>query len=150
MSDEDCKQCLSGIGRIEGSLTSLNSSIMKIVYAMLALIGANIGTKYIGTPIHVEIAMYSAVFSGIFVLLITIAKWHCLTFWEKWIRFSFILYVFYAFGLRVHHYQTGSPFTQTEGIVTNILMVSLAWGFIILAWNRDAKMRKHKRRFNDV
>jgi hypothetical protein len=79
--DEDCKACLSGIGRIEGHLESLNSSIMKIFYALIGLATASIGTKFIGTPWYIEIGMYTAIFSAVFVLLITVSKWKCLNVW---------------------------------------------------------------------
>jgi hypothetical protein len=150
MSDEDCKQCLSGIGRLEGHLEALNGSIMKIFYALIGLATASIGTKFIGTPWYIEIGMYTAIFSAVFVLLITMSKWQCLNIWERWIRISFVLAVGYSFGLRVFHYNAGTPFTQFEGIFKNGLDTMLAFGFVMLAWRRDALKQKHRRRFNDV
>ena len=150
MSDQDdCKQCLNGIGRIEGQLSTLNSSIMKIFYALIALAGASVGTKFIGTPWYIELGMYSALFGGIFVFIITIWKWKCLCFAEKWIRLSFVVYVVYTFSLRVYHYNTDTPFTKVEGMFTNIIMTSLAVAFIVLAWRRDSLRRKNRRRHDD-
>jgi len=146
---DDCKQCLSGIGELRGQLLILNSSMMKIFYALIALAGASVGTKYIGTPWYIEIAMYSAIFSAIFVLLITLWKWSCLNVWEKWIRLTFVLSVTYAFCLRVYHYNTGTPFTPFEGMFKNLIDTSLAVGFVLVAWKRDAVKSKRKRRYDD-
>lgn len=164
MTDGDninhCKDCLVGIGEIQTKLTMLekaysdgwkisNANLMKILYALLGMMGAQIGTKFIGTPLHVEIAMYTLMTSSIFVLAITIAKWRCLIFWEKWIRLNFVLLCFWVTGLRIYHYQTHTDFTQTEGVITQLITTSLAIGFIVLAWQRDALRNKMRRRYSD-
>ena len=48
-----CSDCLAELGKLDVKLEMLNKNIMKIVYALLGVVGANIGTKYIGTPITV-------------------------------------------------------------------------------------------------
>ena len=148
MADDDCRSCLNAVGELrrdvgemKGLLTSLNDSIMKIFYALIALAGASIGTKFIGTPWYVEIAMWATMSSGLFVGLITLAKRKCLSFWEKWIRWSFVCYCFWVSGLRIYHYQVDTPLTRTEGIVSQMILTSLAVGFITLAWRRT-QMRK--------
>ena len=115
---QNCKDCLVGIGKIETRLEILNSNIMKIVYSLLAVVGANIGTKFIGTPWYIELTIYSLMFGGIFVLLITIAKRHCLTFWESWIRYSFVTLTIWVSALRIYHYQTNTNFIRDHFIVT--------------------------------
>jgi len=146
---DDCKLCLSGIGEIRGQLNVLNGSIMKIFYALIALATASVGTKYIGTPWYVEIAMYTAISSAVFVLLVSMWKWKCLNTWEKWIRLSFVVGVAYAFCLRVYHYNAGTSFTQFEGIFRNLIDTSLAVGFVLLAWKRDSQKEKRLRRHDD-
>ena len=145
----DCKACYALLTKVDTKLENLNKSIMKILYALLGVIGANIGTKYIGTPLHVELAMYSLFFASIFVLTITLAKFRCLNFWEKWIRFSFVGLCFWVTGLRIYHYQTATSFTQNEGIVTQAITISMAIGFIVLAWKRDAMRKAKRRRWDD-
>ena len=146
---DDCRQCLIGIAQMDQKLTTLNNSIMRIVYALLAVVGANIGTKFIGTPWYIEIAMYSTMFGGIFVFLITVAKYRCLSFWERWIRFTFVGYTIYVTILRIYHYQTNTALTQIEGMVANAFLCTLAVGFILLAWQRDSKRIFERRRYND-
>ena len=148
--EQDCRRCLVGIGEIKTQVNMLNGSMMKIFYALIAFATASVGTKYIGTPWYIEIAMYTAISSAVFVLLISIWKWRCLNVWEKWIRISFVLSVGYAFCLRVYHYNTGTPFTQFEGMFRNLLDVCLAVGFVLLAWRRDANRYFDRRRHNDL
>jgi len=158
MTEEtDCQACLDALQRIEvqhskfnEQLRMLNGNFMKIVYAMFALIGANVGTKYIGTPILVYCGVYAAILSAIFVLLITVAKWRCLNFWERWIRLSFVSYVVWVSGLRIYSYQAGMSLTQNQGIFANMSLIILALGFIMLAWRRDSMRQKKKRRYTDV
>ena len=147
---QDCRACLVAIGKVETRLQILNNNIMKIVYALLGVIGANVGTKFIGTPWYVELSMYSLMFGAVFVLGITVMKRHCLNFWEKWIRYSFVLLAFWVTILRIYHYQTDTPFTKTEGVVTQMITLSMAFGFILLAWKRDAARKLKKRRWDDV
>ena len=146
---DDCKLCLSGIGELKGQFLLLNGSMMKIFYALIALAAASVGTKYIGTPWYIELSMYSAIFSAVFVLLISIWKWRCLNVWEKWIRVSFVLGVAYAFCLRVYHYNTDTDFTKIEGMVKTLLETVMAVGFILLAWRRDGNRQHDQRRHDD-
>jgi len=155
--ENDCHACLAavakvqeGIAKVDTRLQILNSNIMKIVYALLGVIGANIGTKFIGTPWEVELTMYAYMFGAIFVLFLTIAKFRCLSFWEIEVRLAFVLLAFWVTGIRIHHYQTGAEFTMLEGQITQIISLSMAVGFIMVAWRRDALRRKKKRRWNDT
>ncbi len=149
MDEDACKQCLMGIGRIESTLKMLNNNMMKIFFALLGVITAQIGSKYIGTPLHVEITMYSLMFGAVFVMGVTIWKWQCLNLWEKWIRISFVALCLWVTGLRIYHYQTDTAFTKNEGVITQLITISMALGFIVLAWRRDAMRRRKKRRWND-
>ncbi len=133
-SELSCKDCLAVIGKLDVKIDLLNTNMMKIFFAMLGIIGANIGTKYIGTPLYIYMAIYSALFSGIFVILVTIYKRKYLSFLQVYIQTVFSLIVFYVSGLRIYHYQAGTSLTQLEGFISNILMILLAWGFIIKAW----------------
>jgi len=153
----DCKACLSGIGdlkqdngEIRAILESLNGNMMKIFFALLGIITASVGTKYIGTPIYVYVAVYMALVSATFVAGITIAKRRCLAFWEIWIRAAFCTQVFYSSALRVYHYQTQTKLTQVEGVFSNVIYLLLAVGFITLAWKRDSARKNKKRRYDDV
>jgi len=146
---DDCKHCLTGIGELKGQLMILNGSIMKIFYALIALAGASVGTKFIGTPWYIDIAMHATMFSAIFVGLITVAKRKCLSRWEKFIRVTFVTYCAYITTLRIFHYQTGTALTQNEGAIANLLITTLAIGFIGLAWRRDSQRRDGKRRYDD-
>ena len=155
MSDEDCKQCLSDIGdvkQIVGNLqgtvdtlvSALNDSTKKTVMAMIGLIAASIGSKYIGTPWYIEIAMWFTMSGSLFVFLVTLWKRKCLGFWEKSIRFTFCGYGAYVSILRIYHYQVNTPLTQTEGMFANMLLTCLAVGFIVQSWRSTGR-----RRYND-
>jgi len=148
-NEQDCRQCLIGLGKIETGMKAINGNMMKIFYSLLGIIGANIGTKYIGTPIDVYVALYTALFSAIFVLCITIAKWRCLIFWEKWIRLSFVSYVVWVSGLRIYSYQADLILTQSQGRFANIFLIIMSFGFVMLAWKRDSLRKAKQRRCDD-
>jgi len=152
----DCKTCIAeiskvavGIGKIETGIQVLNQNFMKIFFSLIGVITAVFGSNFIGTPWHIELIMWAYMFGATFVFLIVIAKWRCLNFWEKWIRISFITLAFWATGLRIYHYQTSTPFTQTEGMITQLISLSMAIGFIILAWKRDSLIKLKRRRYTD-
>ncbi len=154
--ENDCHACIAAVARVETGMAKIdtrleifNGSIMKIVYALLGVIGANIGTKFIGTPWEVELTMYAYMFGAIFVLLLTIAKFRCLSFWEVEVRLAFVSVACWVSYLRIYHYQTDTPFTMREGIITQLLSLSMAVGFIMIAWRRDALRKKRKRRWDD-
>jgi hypothetical protein len=146
---QNCRACLVAIAKVETRIQILNNNIMKIVYALLGVIGANVGTKFIGTPWHVEVAMYSLMFGAVFVFLITFTKRKCLTFWEKWTRYNFVILCVWVTSLRIYHYQTETAFTKNEGVVTQLITLGMAFGFIMIAWSRDSMMRKKFRRWTD-
>jgi len=148
--NQDCRQCLVAIAKVETGMTNINGNMMKIFYALIGIIGANIGTKYIGTPWYVYTALYASMFAAIFVFCITVAKWRCLNVYSKWIRISFVISVVYSSFLRIYHYQVATPLTQIEGVVSNMINLSLAVAFISMAWKRDSKRSNKKRRHNDI
>ena len=78
---DNINDVMSCLGRIEGKLDTIASQSGRTIYALIGLIGAMIGVKYLGTPILLEIAtilafMSIALTTGIMVLGWRLRKAH--------------------------------------------------------------------------
>ena len=132
-----CVECKMLLAEIKTTLDIMNGNYMKLFIAMLGIIAATIGVKFIGTPWYVHAAIYSALFSTVFVAFSTLIYWRRLKFWRRWIRVIFVFIVLYVSLLRIYHYNLGTPLTQTEGFIMNILYILLCIGFVFRTWNDD-------------
>ena len=149
----DCKECYALLTEIKTSVVEISKNVsgmmQKMLYAILAFGGANIASKYFGTPIHVELAMYTTSAMVILVFLITWWKRRCLSAFEILVRLSYVAYGIWVTGLRIYHYNTETQFTQGEGVISQMLLFLMGVGFGLIAWNRDAMRKSNKRRWDD-
>ncbi len=157
---DDCKECIEAVnkvavtvGKIETTLEILKTVIvtqgMKMFFAMLAFATATIGSKFIGTPWYIEVTMVMTMFGAVFISGIVYKKWRCLSLWDKWARISCVLYCCWVTGLRIYHYQLDTPMTKEEGMISQLILGSMIFGWIALAWVSDANKHMRNRRESD-
>ena len=79
--------------RIESKIDSLSGGIMKVVYALIGVIAATIGVRFVNSPLPVIISSYMAAFSGAFVLISVIHKWKSLNYMKKALRLVFSVFI---------------------------------------------------------
>ena len=123
------------LSRIDAKLDQILKGYNRIIYTMLGIIAATIGSKFIGSPPWVIIAGYMAWFTGTFLLANVILTWKEMPKLLKAIRLSFSMMLFFSVGVRTFVYKPGievapiwySPIVDCFYIVLCILLAIRAW-----------------------
>ena len=77
------------LGEINGKLDGLVDQLAKVIYALIALAGATVGLKLMGTPPMQVIMYYIKAFILLFTVLMTFAKRRVLKGWGYLFAFGF-------------------------------------------------------------
>lgn len=107
MNDSEEHSTIRKLTSIETKIDFLRQDYMKIFLAMLGIIGASIGLKFIGSPFLTITATYLAIFSSIFVVGATIYRWNHMRASVKTLRIAFIIFVLYSVGMRTVVFESG-------------------------------------------
>lgn len=114
------------LGQINAKLDSILDSNMKVILALIALVGATIGLKIVGTPPLTVILYYIKTFLFIFTVLTSFAARKRLRGWQ------FIL----GFGLFAGIAQITSILAHGETVygtafflIANISLLPFIWGW---------------------
>lgn len=89
------------LGRLEGKLDSVRGDNLKVTLALIGVITATIGTKYIGTPVVVEILAWIVLVMLPVVIGFTIAARKRVGPWLMTFRLAFCVMVGYSVVLRL-------------------------------------------------
>ncbi len=137
-----CRECQKILVELQTSISHIvdrmeaNEKLLgKIVFALLGIIGATIGVKFIGTPWYVEVAIYSALISAIFMTGVTVWRFRYLSKGRIIIRLSYAMLVVHATGVRIYYYAKELPIPMEAGVAQNMLFVCLAIALAIDAWH---------------
>ena len=141
MEDKKRLNGIDRLARIDEKLDRLiddaqetRKGIMKLVYAVLGILAATIGVKFIGTPMIVHISCYLALFAGTFLLFSAIGQWKALNWRRNLIRLGFVGMLYFHVGMRIvieHTSLTAMPFWGTA--VVNVFFILLSIGLVFSA-----------------
>lgn len=113
------------LGQINAKLDSLLDSNLKVILALIALVGATLGLKIVGTPPLTVILCYIKTFLFIFTVLISFAARKKLREW----------YFIFGFGLFAGIAQVTSILAHGETVygtafflIANISLLLFVWG----------------------
>ncbi len=81
---------------IDTKLDFLHKDYTKLMFGMMAIVGATVGLKIMGTPPITIIATYTAVFCMLFLLLVVALRWKYLSWSSRLVRGSFALFTAYS------------------------------------------------------
>jgi len=120
---------------IETKLDLLRKDYSKVMFAMLGIIAATLGVKFIGTPPLVHIATYTALLTGMFLLTSTIANWKRMAIGRRLVRLSFATFLFYSVSARILVFTAGIdlppnwyvPGVDLFFIVISIILMMVVW-----------------------
>ena len=123
------------LARIDVKLDQLIKHYSRMIFAMLGIIAATVGVKFIGSPPYVIIATYMAWFGSVFVLTSVVYKWRDLHWTARALRLSMGCLVLFSVLVRTIVYQVGieaapvwySPAIDCFYIVVCTVMVLRVW-----------------------
>lgn len=122
--------------RIETKIDSMSRDLMKVVYALIGVVGANVGVKFINSPIYLVISGWLAAFAGLFVISSVIHKWKSLPKLKKIMRLTFSFFV--IFSVYCREAIVPRP-PDWYGLVINLLFIIISILLVMSVWNDKAK-----------
>lgn len=126
---------LSNTDRLCTLLDDLSNRLYKIIYAILGLLGASIGLKFIGTPWYVDLLVFLSITASIFVGAYTLMNWSLMTKLQRAHRLTYFSIPAALAGLNIFLYRPSviEPhiwFIPGIDIFLSIIVTS----FIIMTW----------------
>lgn len=148
---KDCKDNLhcpqaERIGKVESKtdtierdlmtiLTGLRKDYKQIVIAMIALIGAILGVKLVGSPPWDDLRAFVAAFAGIFVLAFCVFEWRELKIWKRIMMILFGTFVIISTYSRIIIFKSGiEPAPWWYGSFVDYFMITISITIVIGVW----------------
>jgi len=103
-------ELLTCLKSLEVKVDSLNKNTQKTVFALIGVIAATIGVKFMGSPWYSILFTYVALFAGAFCLAATIIEWKKLYASTIAVRLGFMIFLFFSVGCRTF------VFEATQGV----------------------------------
>jgi uncharacterized membrane protein HdeD (DUF308 family) len=121
-------RCLTAI---EVKVDNLVKSSQRTIYALIGVIAATLGVKFMGSPWYSIVFTYSALFAGTFALVSTIWEWKRIPLFNKILRLSFLSLLFFSVTCRTFIFEAtlGVPDWYTP--IVDIVFVIISVIFVI-------------------
>jgi len=121
------------IGRLDAKMDSVietgkenRGGTQKLMYAMLGIIAANVGVKFLGTPLHIWVAGYVLLFTTTFLLCSLIGFWKRLKTCRKVLIIAFTLIMMLNIIPRLISYKTGCDIMSWHPSTLNYIFSTVA------------------------
>jgi hypothetical protein len=123
---------------------NIEKSSQRTTFALIAVIGGQIGLKFAGTPWYVDLCIYLCLVAGIFLTLSLIAWWKEFSLPQKATRLSGALLLLSSAITQIWVYRPGETFAPDWfAPLINGLLICLAISLIWAGWTRKPKNGKH-------
>lgn len=122
----------SEVDGVRSDLKYMRNDLMKIVYALIGVIAATVGSGFVHSPIHVIITNYIALFSGVFVVASTAHKWNTLSVGKRSVRLAFSSFILFSAIAREILVIESTP--EWYCIVVNMFLILISVILTINVW----------------
>lgn len=89
------------LGGINAKLDNLIKQNTRIMLAMLAIIAATLGVRFVGSPAHTIVLTYATLFAGTFLLASIVFYWNRIPRSRLILRIGFMMFLFFSAICRV-------------------------------------------------
>ena len=137
---------LNNTTRICTEMEMIRKDYFKIVYALIAVIAANLGIKLAGTPVIVDVLIYLSLFAGVFTGLMLISSWKYLQNWMRVLQAIFSIFMLFNGIAQIWLFRPGEqPSPIWFNPVTDGFHILLAIFLILSAWSARSGSVRVKR-----
>ncbi|MCP4488983.1 MAG: hypothetical protein GY820_16975 [Gammaproteobacteria bacterium] len=145
----DCYTSLREMKAItEAGFSNLNKNGMKVVFALLGIVGAEKAMDHIGTPWYVHLGIWCCVAAGFWLVAMSCVQWRQLNLWRMVSRFSIAASMLYASALRIFFYGQGKSIDPIWGLGSNLLWVIIALSVVAVTWDSKEWNGRERRNLN--
>jgi hypothetical protein len=128
---EEISMAKGSLTRIETKIDNMSKGLMKIVYSLIGVIAATVGSNFVHSPIHVIITSYFATFGAAFVVASVIHRWKLLTHLNRALRLVFSSFILWSTICR--DMIISAP-PEWYGIVINVFFTVLSIILVAIVW----------------
>lgn len=123
-------------------LEDIQKNNQKFVFALIAVIAGQIGLKFAGTPLYVDVAIYLCLFSGTFLLASLVAWFKEFDWPQRSSRIFTSTLLITSAITQISIYQPGEEVPPDWFIpLINILMILMAVSMLWVGWKQRPRKR---------
>jgi len=145
-----CVDCIRILEKLDTTLTLLRGDVMKIVYALLGLVAANFGLKYLGTPWYLYLAVGSSIVASVFLLCATIFSWKSINKVWKMIGITIAIRLAGVSIIRIVCYSQDIPIYRWAGVPVQVMDAFICVLLIIMFWHNGRWNGRERRDTSNV
>jgi len=138
MAEADIVEKLTSI---ETKLDETNNHLMKIVYALIGLIAASLGLKFIGSPPDIIISLFVCLFVATYLVTATTFQWKHTRWLVKALNLGFAIFMYYSVICRIFLFESGitvAPMWYSTSInIIFVLLGILLLGVSVKFWENN-------------
>ncbi len=122
------------------TLLMMRNDYNKIIYALIAVIAASLGLKFINTPWYVDVAVFLCELTGVFVFFHLISVWKYLNLANRVMRIVLIVVMLFSSIVQTCVYHpVEEPAPSWFLLVVNVLLILLAVSSLWAVWFHKPK-----------
>ncbi len=124
-------EMLTCLKALETKVDSLNKNTQKTVFALIGVIAATIGVKFMGSPWYSILFTYTALFAGAFCLAGTIFEWKKLYPLAIVVRLLFLTFLFFSVTCRTFIFEATQGVPSWFTPIVDIFYILLSVFFVL-------------------
>lgn len=147
--DVTCVDCYVTLNRISATMEMLQKDTLKIVYALIGLIAAQFGLKFLGTPWYLYVTVGVSIVASVFLLLCTSKMWYKIPFVWRILGLSGSFILGFKAICRIYYYRLDQRLPPELGIPVQLVEAFIAFILIVVFWQNgrwNGKERRNNRR----
>ena len=123
----------SKIDSVKSEVSGMRRDLMKVVYSLIGIVGATVGSQFVHSPPWVVISSYIAMFGAFFIIAATIFKWRYIPVWSKVLRLLLSAHMLFSIIARDMAIIFSPP--EWYGITINVTFAIISIVLVIIVWN---------------
>ncbi len=122
---------------MNSTLSIMRTDYTKIIFALIAVVAASLGLKFINTPWYVDVAVYLCELSGTFVLFQLISVWKRINLANKVLRIVLVAIMIFSSVVQTCVYHpVEEPAPSWFLLVINLMLIVLAICSLWAVWKK--------------
>ena len=123
------------------TLSMMRNDYNKIIYALIGVIAASLGLKFINTPWYVDVAVFICELTGVFVFFHLISVWKTLNLANRILRILLVVIMLFSSVVQtIVYHPVEEPAPTWFIFAVNILLILLAGSSLWAVWVHKPKV----------
>jgi len=135
--------------RIVLALDMMRKDYNKIIYALMGMVAATIGIKFIGTPWYIDLSTFFTLGAGVFLLGVLIGQWKSFSINQRITRIIISLFMLFVAITQIFVYRIGDEIPpEWFPPMTHLFFVAIAVCITISTWKMRLSPKDKNKKAN--